>query len=306
VAQCERLQDEHQQLQKDNLAAGKDRRQVLSDITDATNDFDNHAQEATREKRGLRDNLVDLEDTLRRLRDQFSNVTLENKNLQLVVDTESALKDAKATAETQAVTTVNRDLTEQSDRLDRTIEEENDKKGEAKRILDDLTAKHEAATKEFEKTIKEAEKEKQEAQKALDELRKKIQSTNQGNQKLENEVDTNEKTIGRLSAEISQLQIDLQALKDKNQSEINILESQRKENEVTITNFRNQLTQADHDFAKIRILIQKTENEVQYLNSEKDKHESQNYQKRIDDFAHSITDSEKKAHDLAEELGRMN
>lgn len=160
IAQFERLHGDHQQLQKDNLGAGEDRRKVLTEITDATNDFDRHAQDATKDKRQLRDSLGDLEDTLRRLKDQFSNLTLENKNLQLVVDTEAALKEAKATAETQAVTTVNGDLTVQSERLDRDIAEETQKKGEAKRILDDLTARHQAATKEFEKTLQEAEKEK--------------------------------------------------------------------------------------------------------------------------------------------------
>ena len=176
IAQYERLHTEHQGLQKENISAGDERRKILGEITDATNTFDQHAQEATREKRSLRDQLGDLEDTLWRLRDNFSNVTLENKNLQLVVDTESALKDAKATAETQAVTTVNRDLTEQSERLDRDITDETAKKGEAKRILDDLTAKHLAATQEFEKTLKDAEQEKADAQKALNELRALIQT----------------------------------------------------------------------------------------------------------------------------------
>lgn len=49
----------------------------------------------------------DLEDKLRNLRDNLSEAQLENKNLQLIVDTESSLRDAKATAEITAVRAVN-------------------------------------------------------------------------------------------------------------------------------------------------------------------------------------------------------
>jgi len=38
------------------------------------------------------------------------------------------------------------------------------------------------------------------------------------------------------------------------------------------------------------------------LNSEKDKHQSQNYQKRIDDFNSQVHDSEKRTLELNEEL----
>lgn len=42
------------------------------------------------------------------------------------------------------------------------------------------------------------------------------------------------------------------------------------------------------------------------MNSEKDKHQSQNYQKRIDDFNTQVHDSEKWTLELNEELSRMN
>lgn len=45
---------------------------------------------------------------------------------------------------------------------------------------------------------------------------------------------------------------------------------------------------------------------MEYLHSEKDKHQSQNYQKRIDDFNSWIHDSERRALELNEELGWMN
>jgi len=79
--------------------------------------------------------------------------------------------------------------------------------------------------------------------------------TENGN--ISNEVTNNEKTIAKLAAEISQLASDLQALRSKNELEIENLERQRAENEKTIISFKNQLTKADHDYSSLKILIQK-------------------------------------------------
>lgn len=150
----ERLHTEHQGLQKDNIAAGDNRKRILVEVQTETNSYSTFATEATQEKRSLRDNLADLEDTLRRLKDQLSNVTLENKHLQLVVDTEKALKEAKAAAEVQSLTTVNRDLTAQVDRVTADIQEETSKKDEAKRILDELNKLHAQVKADLEAEVK--------------------------------------------------------------------------------------------------------------------------------------------------------
>jgi len=81
------------------------------------------------------------------------------------------------------------------------------------------------------------------------------QVTENGN--ISTEVTNNEKTIAKLAAEISQLASDLQALRSKNELEIENLERQRAENEKTIISFKNQLTKADHDYSSLKILIQK-------------------------------------------------
>lgn len=168
---------------------------MLEEIQTDNNQFDQHAKSSIKEKRGLRDNLADLEDSLRRLKDQLSNVTLDNKNLQLVVDTEAALRTAKANAEVQSVSTVNKDLKTQVDWLQRNIQDETDKKGQAKRILDDLTAKHTAAQKAFETFLAEIEKEKKRVETELDNARKTLASQTTENQNLKNDVTGNEKTI---------------------------------------------------------------------------------------------------------------
>lgn len=262
IQQYERLHGDHQNLQKENIDAGNQRKKTLEEIQADNNSFDQFAKTAIKDKRGLRDNLADLEDSLRRLKDQLSNITLDNKNLQLVVDTEAALKTAKANAEVQSVTTVNKDLKTQVDRLQRNIQDETDKKGQAKRILDDLTAKHAAAQKAFEQLLAEIEKEKKRVEGELDAARKTLTTQTSENSNLQNDVTNNEKTIQKLSAEILSLTNDINALKAKNEHEIQILEKARGEHEKAIVNFKNNLTKADHDHEKLKILLKKAEHEI--------------------------------------------
>ena len=88
------------------------------------------------------------------------------------MDTEAALKTAKANAEVVSVTSVNTDLKTQVDRLNRNIQEEQGKRSEAKRVLDDLTKKHAAAIKKYEEMLAEIEKSKKQAEADLEANRK--------------------------------------------------------------------------------------------------------------------------------------
>ncbi len=101
-----------------------------------------------------------------------------------MVDTEAALKTAKANAEVQSVTSVNKDLKTQVDWLQRNIQDETDKKGQAKRILDDLTAKHAAAQKTFEQFLTEISNEKKRIETELENARKTLTSQTSENQGL--------------------------------------------------------------------------------------------------------------------------
>jgi len=125
-----------------------------------------------------------------------------------------------------------------------------------------LTAKHAAAQKTFEAFLGEIEKEKKRVEGELEQARKNLNSQTQENTTHSNEVTANEKIIQKLSAEISQLTNDINNLKTKNGHEIEILESLRAQHERSIVNFKNQLTKADHDHEKLRILLKKTEHEV--------------------------------------------
>jgi len=55
-----------------------------------------------------------------------------------------------------------------------------------------------------------------------------------------------------LAAEIAQLTNDINALKAKNEHEIQNLEKQRAEHEKAIVNFKNQLTKSEYDQVSLR------------------------------------------------------
>lgn len=220
IQQYERLHADHQNLQKENIAAGTERKEILETIQGDTNEYADFAKAATHEKRSLRDNLADLGDTLRKLRYQLSNVTLENKSLQLVVDTEASLRDAKAKSEITAVTTVNVDLKDQVNRVEKNLSEEGEKKGEANRVLKDLTSKHNNAKDNFDNLLNTSESEKKRVNGELESLKGKLSEQINQNLSLNKDVSGNEQNINRLTADIAQLNNDLNQLKMKNQNDI--------------------------------------------------------------------------------------
>ena len=302
----ERLQREHKELQKENNDSHESRKATLAHIQQENTDFDKFAKEAGENKHKLREELANKEHPLRQMQDEVAVLGLQNKNLQLVIDTEAALREAKANAETSAVRTVNTDLKDQVDRIETDILDEKTKKDEVKRILDELTGKHQDAEKEFKQLLADAEKRRDTVQKDLTELKKTLNDKRNSNDQLKGKVDDNNKTINKFREEINQLNADIDALRSKSEQDIRRLESDREGNERTINELRNRLAEADHDHSKLKILIEKTKNEIEYLNSEKDKHQSQDYQKRIDNFLRNISDSEQKAQGLNEELSRLN
>jgi chromosome segregation ATPase len=136
-----KLHDEHKSLQKENTDAHEARKGLFDAMNEENTAYSKFAQEAAQEHAGLRDEITSKEHPLRVLQNEVQNLNLDNKNLQLVIDTEAALREAKAQAELNAVTTVNTDLKDQTQRLENDIKEEREKKGEAKKILDDLNGK---------------------------------------------------------------------------------------------------------------------------------------------------------------------
>ena len=87
-----------------------------------------------------------------------------------------------------------------------------------------MTAKHAAAQKTFEQFLTEIQNEKKRIETELENARKTLTTQTSENQAVQNDVTSNEKTIQKLAAEIAQLTNDINALKAKNEHEIQNLE----------------------------------------------------------------------------------
>ena len=117
IEQFEKLQEDHKATHDANNTNHDERRQLAEKIIQQSQEFEDYTKDSAAHKRELRGELDDLEDTLRKLKDQISEIEIENKNLQLIAETEQSIQDAKDRAEEDAVKAVNRDLKELVDRL---------------------------------------------------------------------------------------------------------------------------------------------------------------------------------------------
>lgn len=136
------LHNDHKALQKENTDAHEGRKATLDAINKDNNDYSHFAQSAAEEHSKLRDDITSKEHPLRVLQNEVQLLHLDNKNLQQVIDTEAALREAKAQAELSAVTTVNTDLADHTKRLEQDINEEKSKKDDAEKILKELQGKN--------------------------------------------------------------------------------------------------------------------------------------------------------------------
>lgn len=65
--------------------------------------------------------MAELENRLRKLRDRKCELDVSNRNLEIIVDTETQLRSQKDNAEAQAVRAVNSDLKEHISRLENAL-----------------------------------------------------------------------------------------------------------------------------------------------------------------------------------------
>lgn len=281
------------------------RKTIMEKVSRTNVDFDRSTKESTNEKRKLREEMADLEDGLRKIRDQLAETELENQNLQTIVDSFQDIQSDQKNAEMNAVRTVNLDLKDQIAKL----EHELDFVGGATdthNIKYGLEEKFKSAKTDFSNFITEAETGKKRVEDELADLRKKISMKKNENTVLEKDIRDNENEINRLNTEIGRLSKDIEQLKKRNEEGIRNLEGDRGKTEGDLIELKKKAADAAHECAKLRILLEKTKNEIDYLSSEKDKAKGQGYQKKIDEFNRCITESEKKTKVLKDELGSLN
>jgi len=290
-------------LGEDNFIS--QRKTVAEQINTTNREFDRSTKEATTEKKRLREEMADLEDALRKVRDQLAETELENQNLQTIVDAVKDIQSNQRNAEENALRTINLDLKDQIAKLEHELEFTGGP-ADTQNIKYGLEEKYKSAKTDFNNFINEAEDGKRRVEEELADIRKKASMKKNENSVLQKEINDNENEIKRLNNEIERLSKDIEQLKKRNEEGIRTLEGDRGKSESDLVELKKKTADAQHECAKLRILIEKTRNEIDYLNSEKDKAKGQGYQKKLDAFNTTINESEKKAKVLKDELGALN
>ncbi|CAI2362759.1 unnamed protein product [Moneuplotes crassus] len=297
------LNDRDFELGEGNMAF--QRRTISEKVTGANKEFDIATKESASEKRRLREDMADLEDALRKVRDQLAETELENQNFQTIIDAFEDIQNQQRSAEMNAVRTVNTDLKDQIAKL----EHELNFAGGATDTLNmkfGLEEKYSSAKGDFENFISEAEEGKKRIEDELANLRHKISQKKNENNILHKNVNDNESQINKLNDEITRLSKDIEQLKRKNEDNIRSLEGDRSRAEDDLIDANRKAADLKHEIAKLKILVEKTRNEIDYLTSEKDKARGQGYQRKIDEFNNVITESERRTKKLKDELGTLN
>ena len=255
--------------------------------------------------RRLREEMADLEDTLRKLRDQLAETELENQNFQTIIDSFQDIQNEQRNAEMNAVKTVNVDLKDQISKLEHEL---NFVTGasDTHNIKFGLEEKYKSAKGDFGNFISEAEEGKKRVEEELGSLRSKISQKKNENNLLQKEVSDNESQINRLNNEIERLSKEIEQLKKRNENNIKSLEGDSSRVKGDLIDANKKTADLKHEIAKLKILIEKTRNEIDYLSSEKDKARGQGFQKKIDEFSGCINESERRTNKLKEELGSLN
>jgi chromosome segregation ATPase len=165
--------------------------------------------------------------------------------------------------------------------------------------------KHSEAEKALQSLLQDAEKDRDVVREEMERIRKDLIQSRSSNEDHRTKSDNTAKNVARLRETVAQLDADMSSLRAVNAEDIRRLQEQREQNDKMVADLRFKLSDTDHEHNNLKILIEKTKHEITNLGSEKEKHQSQNYQKRIDDFLKNISDSESKTEYLRTYLEKI-
>lgn len=185
-------------MQGENKKTRDGRNDQMHKRETGTQAFDKAVTDIHGDKSGLRDQIAELEDALRKITNQLEEVKLDNENLDTQLSTEAKLKEEKADAETKACRSVNNDIRAQIQRLEDDVHDEKLLKDCAQRSQKDIEDKHKVAQKNFEKVLKAAETEKKNIEKELSDLKGNLQSQKNDNIQVSKSNDDHSREIQRL------------------------------------------------------------------------------------------------------------
>ena len=124
---------------------------------------------------------------------------------------------------------------------------------------------------------------------------------------LKKTIQENEVQIEDINKEIQKLNEEIEALKKRNDGGIHNLERDRNQAVADLEALRKQATQTEHEYNKLKILVEKTKNEIEYLNSEKKGSDSsKGYHSKVQAFKRTIAKCDTKTQELRSELDNVH
>ena len=302
----ERTQEEYKVLVEDSNANHEERRTATEQIVEHTKDFDSYTKDSAIEKRALRAEFDDNEDALRKLKDQILETEIENKNLQLIAETEQSIQDAKDRAESDAVQAVNSDLKDMVGRLSNDAETDISYQEVSQRIKLDVDANLGQSKLDFEKFIQQTDAAREELIEDLNELKERSDQRNQDNDELRNRIEEGEVETDRLNHALENLNREIDNLKRENEAAISDLEKTRKDNEKTIAELHKNAEELKHEHSKLEVGILKINSQLQYLDEAGKSGGNDLIKKKIAKFERNIHSTNRGTEQLKNHLDGMN
>jgi len=303
IEEYEKTQESYMGLVKDNDAVHDDRRNITLELQKNTEEFDEYSKDSAQTKRDMRAEFDNLEDALRKLKDQISETEIENKNLQLIAETEQSIQDAKDRAEQDAVKAVNKDLKELVNRLSTDADADISYQEVSDRIKTDVETNYSSSHGAFDSFIEQTELARNELSEDLTELKERVKQRNQDNDDLRGKIEEGELEIDRLNGVIEDLG---KNMKGSNNEHLKNLEKERKENENAISNLRNQAEDLRAEHTKLEVSIMKINSQLKYLDEAGQSGGNDLIRKKVDKFDSSIKSTERSTEQLKSQLNGMN
>ena len=306
IEEYERTQEQYNALVDDNTQNHVERRDATEQIIQHSKNFDAYIKDSAKDKRDLRAEFDDLEDALRKLKDQISETEIENKNLQLIAETEQSIQDAKDRAEQDAIIAVNKDLKELVSRLAADAEADISYQEVSERIKADVEANLAQSKNDFDKFLGQTDVARNELAEDLRELKDRAGQRNQDNDDLRGKIEEGEIEIDRLNGAIDALNRDIDNIRRDNEDALANLERDRKSNEETITDLRKTAEDLRLEHSKLEASIMKINSQLQYLDEAAKSGGNDLIRKKVDKFDRAMTATDRGTEQLKNHLNGMN
>ena len=306
IEEYEKTQEDYLKIVGENNDAHGERRELVEQIAKHSQDFDQHSKDSADGKRVLRKDFDDLEDALRKLKDQISETEIENKNLQLIAETEQSIQDAKDRAERDAIDAVNKDLKELVARLTSDADADISYQEVSERIKLEVEESYRQSQGDFEGFLQQTDIARSELAEDLNELKERANQRSSDNDELRGKIEEGEVEIDRLNSAIDSLNREIDNIKRTNDDILKDLDKNRKDNEKSIAELRKQAEELREEHTKFEIGIMKINSQLKYLEEASQSGGNDLIKKKVDKFDRSISATERSTEQLKSQLNGMN